>query len=129
MEEKSRVILYEDLRKQISNIDNYSFSRTSSSSTSSSEQGMESFVAKAAETNEKGIRRNTLTLSIEELLNDNRKYDSHAQEKEMRKKYQNMRKEGKHNKPSLSVLLIWISVSLVVLAFVAFIICVLLEVF
>lgn len=127
MEEKSRVILYEDLRKQISNIDNYSFSRLTNAEIEKNEEKV-SVSSVENETNEKGIKRNTLTLSIEELLDDNRKYDSHAQEKEMKRKYQNVKREGK-KKVSPSKVIIWVSVSLVVVAFLIFIILVLLEVF
>lgn len=129
MAEKSRVVLYEELRKKISNIDDYSFSQSQNTQEKSKVHQQESVLTDISSTNsEKGIKRNTLTLSIEELLDTNRKYDSLAQEKQMKKRYHFIRREEKKHRLSVSKILVWSMIALVIVAFLIFLILVLLEV-
>ena len=128
MQEKSRVILYAELRKKISCIDNYSFA--SENPKENDDKAIEHDEIPVSSPNENNvIKRNTLSISIDELIKERDRYDSIAQEKETRKRYHDKKKEEKIKKKiSASKVIIWSSISVVVIAFVVLLTLLLLEV-
>ncbi len=103
MENKSRVIKYADLRKQISNMDVYSFEDTSTTKKKLPESSAHSANSQMIEKkNVDGIKRNTLSLSIDELVKEHESYDSNSQRKETKHRYKAMKK-GEHKSFSFSM--------------------------
>ena len=122
MKNKSRVIKYADLRKQISNMDVYSFEDTPTTKKKLPPNSTHSLNSQPVEKKPSdGIKRNTLSLSIDELVKEHESYSSSSQKKETKNRYRQKRKhENKLSHFSLSTLA-WaliVVVSLVVIILV-----------
>ncbi len=103
MENKSRVIKYADLRKQISNMDVYSFEDTPTTKKKLPESSAHSTNSQVVEKKyTDGIKRNTLSLSIDELVKEHEAYDSNSQRRETKHRYKAM-KRGEHKPFSFSL--------------------------
>lgn len=139
MNEKSRVILYASLRKKISNMDVYSFSETPTvsknlpkSAPRMSHLSTDTPIPKGLpekpapeEPRNPGIRKNTLSLSIDELIKENDTYDSKNQEKATKKEFLKKQKSGKPQRKDIINRIIWVSIALIVICLLALIIVVL----
>lgn len=120
MENKSRVVKYESLRKKIANMDVYSFDETDevaknlpkSSSRKTSEEVNE----------DPPIKKNTLSLSIDQLIEANEAYDQEVKKKETESLYQEKKKERLSHQRRFTqgkiILLITIPFALLVLIFI-----------
>ena len=120
MSEKSRVILYADLRKKISDIDAYSFDEKSLSSLENAdkilEEKNEDISVKATSS---GIMRNTFSMSIDELIKEHDLYDSKSQQKEAHARYNQVKKSNRvKRKVAFSTIVMWSSISVVLVVFI-----------
>ena len=122
MEEKSRVIFYAKLRKKIENIDSYSFS--------DSEAIKKHLPTKKKKQNNNDeiiedlfkpkIKKNTLSLTIDELIKEKNDYNDKKRHKEINKKFSQRVRERKGNNTNNS--LIWFIIVLLILGFIGFLI-------
>ena len=96
MEEKqTRVNLYMELRDEIDRMDTYSFSDPNRRRyTSSSEVPIVHEEAMSEEEVQSGhIKKNTLSISIDELIKQHDEYTSSLEKKELSKKYKEVKKK------------------------------------
>ncbi len=130
MSEKSRVILYADLRKKISDIDAYSFEKKTISSLQDEGKILDEKETGSTDQNTgSGITRNTFSMSIDELIKEHDLHDSKSQKKEVQARYNQARKanRGKRKIP-LSTIIMWSCVSAVLAVFLILLILMLTEV-
>lgn len=118
MEEKSRVIKYADLRQKISHMDAYSFEETPLKTESTSKKNAHiSPAKKRTDTAEgEGIKRNTLSFTIDELVKESETYNSANQKKETKKRFK-AKQKGKR-KPLLTfsgATVAWIIIAILIL--------------
>lgn len=128
MASKSRVILYAELRKKISDINQYSFDAKKAPI---EEKKVETEQESKEETKSEnsGIKSNTFSMSIDELIKEHNRYDSKTQEKETQTRYHQKKKENKKNKRlSPSTIIIWSSIAVVIVVFFVFLTLILLGV-
>lgn len=104
-EEKSRVVLYAKLRKKIESTGTYSFSDNETTkkhlpqySSTSVDLKDDSFKPK--------IKKNTLSLTIDELIREHEQYNSKEQQKEIKRRYSARNKESKSDSDKL-IKVIW----------------------
>lgn len=99
MAQKSRVVLYAELRKKIEQMDNYSF-----------------LEEKESQTSRTGLKRTTLTLSLEEIAKEQEKFDEKKIQEETKKRFRKSKKEKKHPVDVTRILIIsMISVVVIVI--------------
>lgn len=134
MSSKSRVILYAELRKKISDIDTYSFDNHALSMAEEEKAVAEDCLPDEKEIpkperSDEGIKRNTFSMSIDELIKEHNLYDTKTQEKETQAKIQKMKKEKRHSsKPPVFRIVLWSSIGLVLVVFITLLILILTEV-
>lgn len=130
MSEKSRVLLYADLRRKISDIDAYSFEKKTLSSLEEEDKILEETETESTSKNTaSGITRNTFSMSIDELIKEHDLHDSITQKKEVQTRYNQVRKESRRKrKMAVSTIIIWSCVSLVLVVFLILLILMLTEV-
>lgn len=144
MNDKSRVVKYADLRKKISNIDVYSFEeskdvgkniptpvnmnhkKATAEFTKITEKPETEVILqeKNLKASKSGIKKNTLSMSIDELIKEYDTYDSTSQKKDAKARYHKKVKEEKnasHKGPSLKAW-IWVSIGLIIIALIVAII-------
>ncbi|MFA6861028.1 MAG: hypothetical protein WCR56_01415 [Bacilli bacterium] len=147
--QKCRVVRYADLRKKISNMDVYSFQESQSQKRNlPSSKPVHQKASEASITNDvtnyvpgvvnkgdnnvnkDGIKRNTLSLSIDELIKEYDTYDSTTQKKEAKAKYQKKVKEEKksHHQGFSLATLVWALIGLIMAGIVALIVLVIIGV-
>ena len=104
-EEKSRVVLYAKLRKKIESTGTYSFSDNETTkkhlpqySSTSVDLKDDSFKPK--------IKKNTLSLTIDELIREHEQYNSKEQQKEIKRRYSARNKESKSDSDKI-IKVIW----------------------
>lgn len=100
MPNRSRVEKYAELRKRIDNLDVYTFDDPAVTTKTQFESN--SFQApvqeqpmSTAEVQEAHIKKNTLSLSIDELIKQHEEYTRTIAKAEIDKKYKDMKKEGR----------------------------------
>ncbi len=133
MSSKSRVILYAELRKKISDIDTYSFDNHALSMAEEEKTKEESVPSETEvlkpENPDEGIKRNTFSMSIDELIKEHNLYDTKTQEKKTQARIQKIKKEKRHNgKPPIFRIVLWSSIGLILLVFITLLILILTEV-
>ena len=117
-EDKSRVILYAKLRKKIENMDAYSFSE-SDVVRKHSPQYKPSSVEIQDDTFKPKIKKNTLSLTIDELIKEHEQYNSKEQQKEIKRRFS---KQNKNNDQNTLIKVVWVTTILVLVAGIAFIV-------
>ena len=99
MAQKSRVVLYAELRKKIEQMDDYSF-----------------LEEKDSQTSKTGLKRTTLTLSLEEIAKEQEKFDEKKIQEETKRRFRKSKKEKKHPVDVARILIIsMISVVVIVI--------------
>ena len=93
-EERSRVVLYAKLRKKIENMGVYSFSETDTTK-KHLPQYSSTTVDLKDDSFKPRIKKNTLSLTIDELIKEHEQYNSKEQQKEIKKRYSAQNKEYK----------------------------------
>lgn len=128
MNDKSRVVRYADLRKKISNMDVYSFEDSETTRKNLPPTTMNHAYGSLENdnpqvTDQNGIKRNTLSLSIDELIKEHDTYDSEAQRKEAKERYhRKKREERSRTRHGFSLkALAWVLIVLTTLALVVLI--------
>lgn len=125
MGEKSRVVFYEEHRKKISNIDTYSFVGISKSKEVSNVLQKDKDHSEPVKQDD-GIKRNTFSMSIDELIRQSDQYSSKTQDKEIKSLYNEKKKKNiRKNRFSLSKIIIWSAVSIVIIVFLVLLILIL----
>ena len=131
MSEKSRVVLYEELRKRISDMEVYSFENEKKQTDGKKSNGhlslgedKSSVVEPSKGDSIKGIQKNTLSMSIDDLIDEQNNLEDQTQKKLAKKEF-HRKKERKRF--SVANLLIWILCAVAVLVFVIIIIVLLLR--
>lgn len=119
MSDKKRVVLYADLRKKISNMDVYSFEETDSYRKNIPQVSSDSDEEKES-TSSPVIKRNTLSLSIEDLIKENENYEAN------KKKNENVEKIKQKHKISSWI---WITVGAIATILVVFLVLIIAGVF
>ena len=103
MENRSRVERYKDLRRKIENMDRYSFAETATSKRNLPQHG-----SLETSNKNKGITKNTLNMSIEELIHENDVYAEEQKKKEIKEKYRQEKRKTFHleksGRPGLQIL-------------------------
>ena len=117
-EEKSRVVLYAKLRKKIENMGVYSFSETDTTKKHLPQNNPSSVEIKD-DSFKPRIKKNTLSLTIDELIKEHEQYNSKEQQKEIKRRFS---KQNKNNDQNTLIKVVWIITILVLVAGIAFIV-------
>ncbi len=120
MPTKSRVEEFTELRKKISSLDTYSFDESPTQKKNlpptSGDHLKPLGEDNPRKTDTVGIKKNTLSLSIDELIKEHDSYDSAAQKKEAREMYHKRKKEERRNSKNVfGTLSFWIWVIIIML--------------
>lgn len=122
MENRSRVERYKDLRKKIENMDVYSFAETSTQKRNLPQHASHEDGQEMAEKTPKGITKNTLNMSIEQLIKEHDSYTQEQQKKAIKDKYREKRKPFHLAKSDLWRILLFVAIAIIVLVVVALIV-------
>ena len=106
MENKSRVIKYESLRKKIQNMDVYSFEETPDVAKNIPEVKDISGSDEKDMTNE-SIKKNTLSLSLDELIKANDSYEEEKEKEETKKAFKRKEKNRKKQEKKRITIKFW----------------------
>jgi cation transport ATPase len=106
MENKSRVIKYESLRKKIQNMDVYSFEETPEVAKNIPEVKDFSGSDGKDMTNE-SIKKNTLSLSLDELIKANDSYEEEKEKEETKKAFKRKEKSRKKQEKKRITIKFW----------------------
>ncbi len=106
MENKSRVIKYESLRKKIQNMDVYSFEETPEVARHIPEV-KETFPEDDAKLNSETIKKNTLSVSLDQLIKANDDYKEEKEKEETKKSYRKKEKERKKKEKKRFAIKFW----------------------
>ena len=117
-EEKSRDVLYAKLRKKIENMGVYSFSETDTTKKHLPQYNPSSVEIKD-DSFKPRIKKNTLSLTIDELIKEHEQYNSKEQQKEIKRRFS---KQNKNNDQNTLIKVVWIITILVLVAGIAFIV-------
>lgn len=125
-EEKKRVILYADLRKKISNMEVYSFDEKKKKRLEEmkkpghlSVSHPEADFDRKDGNQTKGIQKNSLSMSIDELIDEQISIEDQSEKKNAKREF---RKKKEKHRPRFLNTLIWCLCGAVVLVFVILII-------
>ena len=125
METKSRVEKYEKLRRKISNMDVYSFEEQEDVAKNLPPVSDASDVSEPEEEIPSGVKKNTLSLSLDQLIASNENYHEGQEKKKTKALYKKKKRERKHHERSLSqgkiLLMVIIPCVLIVVLFVVLI--------
>lgn len=105
MENKSRVIKYESLRKKISNMDSYSFEETPEVVENIPE--VKDTFSQKNKSSSSGVKKNTLSLSLDELMKENASYHEQKENIESKKIYKKKEKERKKKEKERFTVKLW----------------------
>lgn len=127
MSEKSRVVLYEELRKRISDMEVYSFENGKKKQTDEKKANghlslgnRKSEIIDSTDSDSiKGIQKNTLSMSIDELIEEQDSLQDQANKKMVNKEFH---KKKEKKRFSVINLMIWILCAIAALVFVILII-------
>jgi ATP-dependent Zn protease len=106
MENKSRVIKYENLRKQIANMDVYSFEDTDEVKKNIPDVTPDEDTKEVILT--EGVKKNTLSMSLDQLIKSNESYHEELKKEETKKIYKKKKKELKKAKKHSTAFHIWV---------------------
>ncbi len=125
MSEKSRVILYENLRKQIAAMEDYSFEERKKKRLeekknleSISDVDNESIQKSKEEMKINGIKKNTLSMSIDELIDEQIAIESQSQKEQAKKEF----KKKTHKNGKLLNIITWVICGVILLVFIVLIV-------
>ncbi len=121
MEKKSRVIKYQSLRKKISNMDVYSFVEQEDVA-----KNLPPVNHLASEENplpsSDGIKKNTLSVTLDELIASHENYSQESEKKEIKERYKQKQKERKKKEHTWTqggiLLLVCIPILLIIAVFI-----------
>ena len=114
MENKSRVLKYQELRDKISKMDVYSFEQQEQLG---KEEVIDSF-PRSKKKKDNGIKKNTLSISLDELMAEKENSQAEKEKKEVRKLYKEKKnKEQKHLTQGKVLLIVLIPCLLILLFF------------
>lgn len=122
MEKKSRVIKYQSLRKKISNMDVYSFVEQEDVAKNLPPVSHLSPEENPLPPSSDGIKKNTLSVTLDELIASHESYFQESEKKEMKERYKQKQKERKRREHTLTqggiLLAVFIPLCLIVVAFI-----------
>lgn len=125
METKSRVEKYEKLRRKISNMDVYSFEEQEDVAKNLPPVSDAKDVSKPEEEIPSGVKKNTLSLSLDQLIASNENYQEGQEKKKTKALYKKKKRERKRRERSLTqgkiLLMVTIPCVLIVVLFVVLI--------
>lgn len=98
MENKSRVLKYQELRKKISNMDVYSFQETDEVRKHLPPVSHDGEKEEETDESSAPIRKNTLSVSLDELIRTNEEQDEQKEKEKTKALYQEKKKEGKKDR-------------------------------
>lgn len=113
MENKSRVLKYQELRDKISKMDVYSFAQQD-------ELGKEEVIdlhPRFKKKKENGVKKNTLSISLDELMADKEESQAEKEKKETKRLYKEKKRNTQKHLTQGKVLLIVLIPCLLILAF------------
>lgn len=113
MENKSRVLKYQELRDKISKMDVYSFAQQD-------ELGKEEVIdlhPRFKKKKENGVKKNTLSISLDELMADKKESQAEKEKKETKRLYKEKKRNTQKHLTQGKVLLIVLIPCLLILAF------------
>lgn len=118
MENRSRVERYKDLRKKIENMDVYSFVDSPTIKRNLPQHG-----SLDVEKKEDGITKNTLNMSIEQLIKEHDTYSEEQQKKDIKEKYRQERRKSFHlGRSDVLRIILFAAIALIVLVVVTLIV-------
>ena len=118
MENRSRVERYKDLRRKIENMDRYSFTETASAKRNLPQHG-----SLEVPLVNKGITKNTLNMSIDELIHDHDAYAEEQKKKEIKEKYRQEKRKTFHmEKSDVLRLVLFLAIGLILIVAIALIV-------
>ena len=118
MENRSRVERYKDLRRKIENMDRYSFAETATSKRNLPQHG-----SLETSNKNKGITKNTLNMSIEELIHENDVYAEEQKKKEIKEKNRQEKRKTFHlEKSDVLRLVLFLAIGLILIVAITLIV-------
>lgn len=117
-EEKSRVVLYAKHRKKIEKIGVYSFSENDTAK-KHLPQYNQSSVKMIDDSFKPKIKKNTLSLTIDELIKEHKQYNSKEQQKEIKRRYSHQNRVNNKNENSKAIKFVWVLIVFLLIAAIA----------
>lgn len=125
MSEKSRVILYENLRKQIAAMEDYSFEERKKKRIEEKKNLQEpsfddekNYNKTQEEIKSNGIKKNTLSMSIDELIDEQIAIESQSHKEQAKKEF----KKKTHKNGKLLNIITWVICGVILLVFIVLIV-------